>query len=168
MAGSRHLSHEWTRRPRCGWILDGTYELLNAVAAALNQPRADYVEHLQTLWSGYGRLFRVRLGTDTAIVKWIAPPGIPRHPRGFGGRFHTSESCALIRWSGASMRSGATGPAPLVACRGGLLRSAWTTHLFWCSKTSIQQAFPLELVTYLAGIHAALRWLAAFHALFLS
>jgi hypothetical protein len=146
----------------------GTDELLNAVAAALNQPRADYVEHLQTLWSGYGRLFRVRLGTGTAIVKWIAPPGIPRHPRGFGGtlsherklRSYQVERCFYEEWSDRTS----------TACRvpRRLVTQRLDDSLILVLEDLDVAGFPVRAgdITQ-SGIQTALRWLAAFHARFL-
>jgi len=43
-------------------------------------------EQLQSLWSGYGEIFRLKLSPDTLgslIVKHIAPPDKVSHPRGW-------------------------------------------------------------------------------------
>ncbi len=51
--------------------------------------RATDVEHVQTLWSGYGEIARVHLtgaSVPSAIVKWVEPPQIMEHPRGWTSR----------------------------------------------------------------------------------
>ncbi|CAG5081044.1 ecdysteroid 22-kinase family protein [Parvicella tangerina] len=47
-------------------------------------------EEIQQLWSGYGTLYRLHLsGTDFpfAILKWIEPPMVSSHPRGWNTSF---------------------------------------------------------------------------------
>ena len=49
------------------------------VAEATGATRATHEEHVQSLWGGYGELFRAGLtGTEpaTAIVKWAKPPAL--------------------------------------------------------------------------------------------
>ena len=44
------------------------------------------IESVQTLWSGYGEIFRVQLIPETLgtlIIKQVAPPAISQHPRGW-------------------------------------------------------------------------------------
>jgi len=44
----------------------------------------EVVERVQSLWSGYGEIVRVRLdGGETVICKRVAPPRQARHPRGW-------------------------------------------------------------------------------------
>ncbi len=47
------------------------------------------VEHVQSLWSGYGEIVRVHLtnaNVPSVIVKWVEPPHDRSHPRGWTGR----------------------------------------------------------------------------------
>jgi hypothetical protein len=51
--------------------------------------RVTGVEVVQSLWSGYGRLLRVRLegaAHPSVIVKHVRPPSDDAHPRGWSGR----------------------------------------------------------------------------------
>jgi len=44
------------------------------------------IESVQTLWSGYGEIFRVQLVPEslgTLIIKQVAPPTVSQHPRGW-------------------------------------------------------------------------------------
>jgi hypothetical protein len=53
------------------------------------EARPTAVEHVQTLWSGYGEIVRVFLDNgelDSVIVKWVEPPESLEHPRGWAGR----------------------------------------------------------------------------------
>ena len=54
---------------------------LSWIAEATGAERVRRAERIQSLWSGYGELFRVRLSgieRETAIVKWVKPPAQPR------------------------------------------------------------------------------------------
>lgn len=47
------------------------------------------VDHVQSLWSGYGEIVRVHLASasvPSVIVKWVEPPQNMKHPRGWTGR----------------------------------------------------------------------------------
>ena len=47
---------------------------------------ASKIESVQTLWSGYGEIFRVQLipeSLGTLIVKQVTPPAVSQHPRGW-------------------------------------------------------------------------------------
>lgn len=47
-------------------------------------------ESVQELWSGYGHIYRLILSNSnypSVIVKWIQPPDIERHPRGWNTSF---------------------------------------------------------------------------------
>lgn len=51
------------------------------VAKAARARSARRIERIQSLWSGYGELFRVELSGaayDTAVVKWVKPPARAR------------------------------------------------------------------------------------------
>ena len=59
--------------------------LLSWVARATGARAAQRTERIQSLWSGYGELFRATLVDGPApsvVVKSIRPPSSQRHPRG--------------------------------------------------------------------------------------
>lgn len=63
-----------------------TSRLADYVAEVTNAERAQCVDSLQELWSGYGKILRYRLfGSkySQVIVKWICPPVTQHHPRGW-------------------------------------------------------------------------------------
>ena len=46
-------------------------------------------EEIQTLWSGYGHILRLRLSgaaVERVIVKHVRPPSVMKHPRGWAGQ----------------------------------------------------------------------------------
>jgi len=52
--------------------------VLDWIAEVMGARRARRAQHLQSLWGGYGELFRVELEggvAPTAVVKWVRPPG---------------------------------------------------------------------------------------------
>ncbi len=54
---------------------------LRWIAEATSAQRARKGERIQSLWSGYGEIFRVHLigaATESVIVKWVAPPADAR------------------------------------------------------------------------------------------
>ncbi|MCA9546454.1 MAG: phosphotransferase, partial [Myxococcales bacterium] len=66
---------------------------LTWVATTCGAHSATAGERIQSLWSGYGEIRRVRLhgaaatvgsAVDTVVVKWVRPPAGAAHPRGWG------------------------------------------------------------------------------------
>ncbi len=147
------------------------------IAAAVGASRARFTRRLQSLWSGYGELWRVTLdgatpdgaqsaGTSNApppsvIVKWVAPPPDER------GRSHARKLRSYdveLRWYRAYAA------ACDAACR---VPVAW--H---CSARGGRWLFVLEDLdaagfserrSHLRApeVESCLRWLAHFHARFL-
>ena len=70
--------------------------ILDRVASILEVPEAQFVEQIQSLWSGYGLLFRAHVGKTSIVVKWISPTSEIHHPRGFVGCAR-SESCGRTK-----------------------------------------------------------------------
>jgi hypothetical protein len=64
-------------------------EELSWIAEALGATRVRRAERVQSLWSGYGEIFRVYVSgaeVETAVVKWVKPP--PRTKRAADDRGH--------------------------------------------------------------------------------
>jgi hypothetical protein len=153
------------------------------VHAALNETLLDWVrgtagaesvrgrEPIQSLWSGYGELVRVLLeggSRRSVIVKRIAPPETPRHPRGWSGglsherklRSYQVERCFYAHWA-----SKCPAEARVPRCLGvGTFADGWAFVLEDLREAGLHRRFdevPERAVT------TALGWLAAFHARFL-
>lgn len=59
-----------------------TSDNLDWIAEATGAASAGQGQHIQTLWGGYGELFRVELAgasVTSAVVKWVKPPARPRN-----------------------------------------------------------------------------------------
>lgn len=123
---------------------------------------------VQSLWSGYGAIYRFHPGAGQRplIVKFVSPPNIRRHPRGFAGengheRKLRSYDVELHFYQKAALRCDEE------------CRIAGSMHL---SKTESDWLFLLEdlddagfsgrrATPSSAEMRACLRWLAEFHAL---
>ena len=53
------------------------------IRALTGNATVDIVERVQSLWSGYGEIARIRLDGRSAIAKHICPPSASDHPRGW-------------------------------------------------------------------------------------
>jgi hypothetical protein len=130
------------------------------------------VEHVQSLWSGYGEIIRVLLaGADvpSVIVKWVEPPQDVKHPRGWSGRAsherklrsYRVEQCFYSDWI----------PDFHTSHRTAKCHHAETTPHGWrflledLDGSGFADRF--ESLN-LAQINNCLRWLASFHAHFLN
>lgn len=138
------------------------------IAAALGASGARFTRRLQSLWSGYGELWRVALdaapGAATpasVIVKWVAPP------RDEGGRSHGRKLRSYdveLRWYrayAAECDAVCRVPAALhCSARGG----RWLFVL-----EDLDAAGFSERRSHLGApeVASCLRWLAHFHARFL-
>ncbi len=129
-------------------------------------------ETLQTLWSGYGSLFRVKLEggkAATAIVKHIVLPEQSSHPRGWNTklshlrkrRSYEVETSWYLSWSDRCDD----------ACR--------VPHCFGAIEKGRERVILLEdldaagfsgrsISLSLSNVGVGLRWLAHFHARFLN
>ncbi len=129
------------------------------------------VEPIQSLWSGYGEIVRVRLdGSDvpSVIVKQVAPPRVRTHPRGWSGdashqrklRSYDVECYFYSHWC----------PDSRDAFRTATCHAAEKTDGGWrFLLEDLDAAGYSGRRTRLDGprIRRCLRWLAAFHAQFL-
>lgn len=59
---------------------------LDLILDATGASAIEYGDSIQTLWSGYGEILKLKLrggSLDTAILKYISPPDDANHPRGW-------------------------------------------------------------------------------------
>ncbi|HMR10136.1 MAG TPA: hypothetical protein PKA88_30375, partial [Polyangiaceae bacterium] len=59
---------------------------LSWIAERVGAARATPAESIQSLWSGYGEIWRVKLAggsVESVVVKCVTPPDVQRHPRGW-------------------------------------------------------------------------------------
>ncbi len=125
---------------------------------------------LQSLWSGYGRIERVICaGDQTAILKWISPRASAPHPRGAGGptsharklRSYAVESAFYQDWSSRCLSE----RVPTL-----LGHHVGESDERWLLLEDLDAAGYAARCSRLndAQLSACLRWLAGFHARFLS
>lgn len=128
-------------------------------------------ETVQSLWSGYGEIVRVHLDDGPAasvIVKWVEPAPDNAHPRGWSGatahgrKLRSYEvECAWYRDWVPQPQPGSRTAACAVAERHG---TGWR-FLLEDLDAAGYGGRGIELSP--ERIEACLRWLAAFHALYL-
>jgi len=143
-------------------------DALQVLASLLDVPSIEFVEHIQTLWSGYGRLFKIRHGSKSFIVKWISPPEHQKHPRGFGGSYSHERKLRSYRIERTFYEHWAHRTTP--QCRLPQLKTAAEVDasLVLILEDLDMAGFPSRCNEVSdVGMRAALDWLAAFHAQFL-
>lgn len=133
---------------------------------------AKYSESVQSLWSGYGEIFRAELTgthTDTLIIKHVAPPTGTHHPRGWDSDFATRRKLTSYEVEANWYRHWSdqcTSKCRVAHCYG----TDQIDHQSWILLEDLDAAgFPVRH----SGLSAAqaaecLRWLAHFHATFLN
>lgn len=132
---------------------------------------AEVVESVQSLWSGYGEIFRVSLtGSDTQslIIKHVAPPLDSHHPRGWHSDFATQRKLKSYQVESAWYRHWSkqcTGHCRVPICYGADQQG----HQSWLLLEDLDAAGYAIRHSRLNASQAAdcLRWLAGFHATFL-
>ena len=142
--------------------------VLRSISHVCGTPDAEFIEEIQTLWSGYGSLFRAKAGKGTVIAKWISPPAQMRHPRGFGGahsharklRSYRVEREFYERWSSRT-NSSCRVPALNAVCQ---LGNESILVLEDLDAAGFSARFDAVSDT---GLRAILDWLASFHAQYL-
>ncbi len=134
--------------------------------------RPTRIEHVQTLWSGYGEVIRVHLAgasVPSLIVKWVEPPLDMQHPRGWSGqasherKLHSYrvEQCFYSDWIPESQLSHRTAKC----------HHAETTEHGWrfLLEDLDDSGYALRHANLnRSQIDHCLRWLASFHAQYLN
>ena len=145
--------------------------MLEWIAKATNARRAKRGAEIQSLWSGYGSLFRVRLQggpVDTVVVKNVEPPKVRKHPRGWhtdlGHRRKLRSYRVEAHWYASfSERCGELCRVP--ACYG--VQSTATKWTFVLEDLDAAGFGGRRASLRRGEIDHCLRWLARFHATFL-
>lgn len=140
--------------------------MLEWIAKALGAHTARRAERIQSLWGGYGELFRVELegGTSpTAVVKWARPPTDAADDVSFARKCRSFEvETAFYR--SVAPRCDATCRVPgLLAHRGGAAEREWVLVLEDLDAIGFDRRIDEAMGPTL---DAALAWLASFHARF--
>ncbi len=150
-----------------GSTADDDWKHLIQQVTGCNNPRK--VETVQSLWSGFGSVFRVQADNSRLIVKHVVPPnGNTNHPRGWGSDFATARKlksyAAEIHWyKHQSHQCGKT-------CRVPVFHGALSDE-----KQSVLVLEDLDQSGYpdrysalnLDGVLRCVDWLANFHACFM-
>ena len=142
--------------------------ILERVASILGVSDVQFIEQIQSLWSGYGLLFRARVGEASVVVKWISPTSEIHHPRGLVGDFahqRKLRSYEVERRFYAEQSGALQSASPIPEYLGS---HSW-------GDSSVLVLSDLQCAGFAAnrgeisrsGIHACLQWLAAFHSHFL-
>ena len=131
--------------------------------------RAEVGDVIQTLWSGFGELRRVRLpghAIEAAVLKWVDPAAATAHPRGWHGE--VGQARKLRSYAVEIAFYTATSSAPPAPCRTArcLAASAQGAAGFAVLLEDLDAAgFSARPASGdVAAVRACLDWLAAFHA----
>lgn len=126
---------------------------------------------VQSLWSGYGELFRARLAgvePERVIVKLVEPPTERRHPRGWHSSFGHARKLRSydVEIAFYERYAARCGPTARVARA---LAAGRDGERWWLVLEDLDLAGFSARRNDLAPheVQACLRWLAAFHAAFL-
>lgn len=143
---------------------------LRWIAEALGASEVRRRERLQSVWSGYGEIFRIDIvggASPTAIVKWVEPPANrgTRDPR--DARSHArkcrSYGVEMAWYRGLAKECDHTCRVPeLLASRTGKDEWVFVLEDLDAAGFSERRRDPSDAET-----EACLKWLAAFHARFL-
>lgn len=140
-------------------------EELRWIAKAMRAESARRGERIQSLWSGYGEIFRVELSgaeLETAIVKWVKPPSRAR-----GGASH-ARKCRSYQVETAWYRTYAARCDDMCRVpRAFATRGANDEWLFVLEDLDAAGFAARDSDPAGAELDACLAWLAAFHARFL-
>lgn len=140
---------------------------LDWIAPAVGASRVRRGALIQTLWGGYGELFRVELtgaAVETAIVKWARPPRGVRADASFERKCRSYDVETAFYRTVAPRCDGECRVARLLAARSSADEREWFLVLEDLDRAGYDQR-----VEEASGqlLDAALAWLATFHARFL-
>lgn len=129
------------------------------------------MEIIQSLWSGYGRISRYQLDNDsnkTVVVKFISLNKVEEHPRGWNTsnshnrkvKSYEVETYWYEKWSHLCTNS----------CKVPTLKGTWSKGKDqWIILEDLNANFPLRKYDLdLQEVKVCLKWLANFHATFMS
>ncbi len=146
-------------------------KLIQEIAGIVGCDSVQRLEDVQSLWSGYGEIVRVRLQPSgaTAIVKHVCPPSKREHKYGWAGdvshqRKLLSYANELSWYQGAAKICGAACPmATLMGADSG--ESEWLLVM----EDLDAAGFPLRRTRVNPSqFNACLSWLAGLHARFIT
>jgi hypothetical protein len=147
-------------------------ERLDWVVQALGADLVVETERIQSLWSGYGEILRIRLSGDRCpeqvVVKRVSPPSQAHHPRGWHSDRGHERKLRSYEVEHRFYRDFSQHCAP--ACRVPQLLAAHEGADEWVFVfEDLQVAGTPFLRTHLdkKGVGTCLSWLANFHATFL-
>lgn len=141
---------------------------------ALLGASVEAVDHLQSLWSGYGELVRLQLeGGVSVIAKRVAPPpdDTRQHPLGWKGDRGHARKLRSYEVEATFYESFAARCGP--RCRVARLwhmereQGSWLFVLEDLDRAGFPHRRGYDRAVEAAGLAACLDWLAAFHATFL-
>ncbi len=141
------------------------------IAELCHVDSAEKTESIQSLWSGYGEIARVRLlpGNETVVVKHVCPPEDRDHKYGWGGnvshqRKLSSYENELAWYRGRSVNCrDSCRMAKLIASESG------DNHWLFILEDLDAAGFPVRRNRVNdAQLNACLNWLASLHASFLT
>ena len=144
----------------------------SVILEATSSSRLEVEEVIQELWSGYGKILRVRVdggtGTGTVVVKHVRLPGSSEHPRGWNSdlshqrkvKSYEVETAWYQHW-GDRCDAGCRIPAFLAFGRQG-------DEVLIVLEDLDAAGYPARLGQVgWRQIEICLRWLAQFHAIFM-
>lgn len=142
-------------------------ELLAWIAEETSATRARRGARIQSLWGGYGELWRIELtgaATESVVLKWVKPPALSARETSFSHRRKCrSYQVETTFYRRFALRCDAT-------CRVPALLASKSAHESWTLLLEDLDAsgFPARRrMLARAELEACLDWLAAFHARFL-
>lgn len=145
--------------------------VLDEVTKIAGCESVECIEKVQSLWSGYGQIVRVRLqpSGQTAIVKHVSPPGKREHKYGWSGDISHQRKLQ----SYANELAWYQGPAKTFGghCRMANLMGAHSGNDEWLFVLEDLDAsgFPVRRSRVNQNqLESCLRWLASLHARFLT
>jgi len=144
---------------------------INRIAKLCNADSIEIVESIQSLWSGYGEIIRVRLlpGNETVVVKLVSPPEDRDHKYGWAS--NVSHQRKLSSYANELSWYQTAAKKCSESCRMAKLIASESADSRWLFVLVDLDAagFPIRRNRVSeAQLAACLRWLANLHASFVS